>query len=174
MITSQPSMSGLQSSIGSNPTANLGSGFLPSSSTPIGSMVISSTCYPFGWNWNSGVSVPTINLIRSVTPPSILPYPRVSHVPSSLPFLGGTNPFGSYPFPRGGDASSGQHFPANVNIPRIYHFLGSTYSPSNVWKQGCNYFHGGSSYQVGNSYTPNSYMGGPYGPSGLNMPLPLG
>ena len=31
----------------------------------------------------------------------------------------------------------------------------------------------GSSYRGIHPYTPNLYMGGPYGPSSLNMPLPL-
>ena len=132
MITSQPSMSSSQSGIGFNPTANPGSGFLPSSSTPIGYTVISSTCYPFGWSWNSGVSAPTFNITESVTTLSVLPYLGVSHVPEILPFLGGTNPFGISPFLGGDHVSSCQPFPVNVNILGNHPFHRDTYSPSDV------------------------------------------
>ena len=132
VITSQPSMSGVQSVIGPNPTANLRSGFPPSFATPVRSIVMSSTGYPFGWNWNSGVSAQIVNPIRSVTPSSVLPYRGGINVPGSLPFRGGTNPLGSYPFPEGGHVYSGLPFPRNVNIPSSYPFPEDSYPPSNV------------------------------------------
>ena len=88
MITSQSSMSSVQFGIGPNRMTNLGSGFPPSSGTLVGSIVMSSTSYPFGWNWNSGVSSQTINFILSVPPSSVLPYPGGSNVFGSLSFVG--------------------------------------------------------------------------------------
>ena len=53
---------------------------------------MSSIGYPFGWNWNSGVSAKTFNHIGSAPPPIALPYPRGSNVSDGPPILGGTNP----------------------------------------------------------------------------------
>lgn len=64
-------MSCLESNIGQNPIVNLMSGFIPSSGTPVGSAIMSSIGFPFGWNCNSGASV--TNLIGSVPPSSGLP-----------------------------------------------------------------------------------------------------
>ena len=107
-------MFSVQSNIGPNPLANLGSGTPPSSGTLVRFIVMSNIGYLFGWKWNSGVSAQTINLIRSVPPLSHLPYPRGSNVSSGVTFLGNVNIFGSRPFLRG------------------------TYPPSNFWKQGGN------------------------------------
>ena len=60
MLTSQPTISGVQSKIGPNPMANLGSAFPPYSGTLVGSMVMS-TIGPFGWDWNIGVSEHTVS-----------------------------------------------------------------------------------------------------------------
>lgn len=130
MITSQLSISSIQSGIGPHPTANPGSGFPLSSNTPIGSTVMSSIGYLF--EWNSGVSAPTVNLIRSVPPLTGLPCPWDSNVSGGLPFLGGTSPHRSSPFRRGGHVSSGVPFLGNVNVHGSYPFLGGTYPPSNV------------------------------------------
>ena len=97
MIASQPSMIDIQIDIGPNPTTNLGSGFPPSSGTPLGSMVMSSIDYPFGRNWNIGVTSQTINLIGGVSPLSGLPYPRGSNVFDGLPFLGALISLGVLP-----------------------------------------------------------------------------
>ena len=76
MITSQPSMFSVQFGIGPNPISNLGSGFSTSFRTLVESMVMSSTCYSFGWNWNSGVSTQIVNMIGNVPLSSGLPYSR--------------------------------------------------------------------------------------------------
>jgi len=90
MITSQSSMSSVQSGIGLYPMTNPRSVFSPSPSIPLGSTVMPSIVYHFVWNWNSGVSPPTINPIGSAPLPSGLPYPRGNNVSSGLPFLGRT------------------------------------------------------------------------------------
>lgn len=145
MITCQPSMSTKQSGIGLNPMANPRSVFVPSSGSLVGSTIMSTTSYTFGWNWNRGVSAQT----ESVTPMSVLPYPREINGSVNIPFLGGTNILGIYPFLGGVHVSSRQPFPRNVNIPTSYYFPGGTYPPSNVWQQGENYFPMGQSYQGG-------------------------
>ena len=50
VITSQPSMSNIQSNIVPNLTVNLGSSFPPCSGTLIAFTIMSSTGYPFAWN----------------------------------------------------------------------------------------------------------------------------
>ena len=81
---------------------------------------MSNTSYPFGWNWNSGLSAQNINPIGSVPPRSGLGYLGGRNVSDGLPFLGGTNPLRIYRLHRGGHVSSGVPFPGNVNVPRRY------------------------------------------------------
>lgn len=142
--------------------------FIHLSSTLVGSIIVSSMGHPFGWNWNNGVSEKVVNLIGSVPPSSGLPYPGGSDVSRGFLFLRGTDPPRSYPFPFDGHVSSGLPFPENVNIPRSYHFPAGTYPPSNVWKQGGNYFPRGNTYQGGYSFAPNLYAERYYGSFCLN------
>lgn len=68
--------------------ANTMSGFPPSFTTPMDSMVLSSMGFPFGWNWNSVVSEKPINLTQSVPSSSVVPFPCDNNVSRALPFLG--------------------------------------------------------------------------------------
>lgn len=154
-------------------------GFLPSSGTLVGSTVMSSTSYPFGWNWNSGDSVTPVNFIVSVLPSSGFPFPRGSNASMGLPFLGGNNTLRISPFLGGIHVSSGLPFLKNVNVLGIYPLSRGTYPPSNFWKQGGTYppnnawKQGGNTFQGGYPSTPNSYMGVSYGCSVLDTPLHL-
>ena len=125
-------MSSLQLDIFPNPIVNPVSGFVPSSSTPIGLMVMSSMGYPFEWSWNSGFSTQTINPIASVPPPSCLPYLRESNFFGGFPFLAGTNPPRISPFLGYGHAFSGLPFPRNVNVLGSYPFPRGHLPPSNL------------------------------------------
>ena len=115
-----------------------------------------------------------INLTRSVSSLSGVPFPKGSNVYGSLPCLGGSHAPGVFPLPEGDHVSNGLPFHSNFNISRIFPFLCGTYPPSNLWKQGGNYFPRENTYHGGYSSTPSPYIGGPYGPFGINMSLPLG
>ena len=101
---------------------------------------MSSTNYHFGWNWNSGVSAPAINLIGTIPCLCGLHYTRGSNVSDGLPLLGGINPTRSSSFPRGSHVSRKVPFPRNVDILGSYHFPRVTYPLTDVWKHGGNYF----------------------------------
>ena len=92
-------MSFLQSSIGPITTIKIGSGFPPSSGTPIDNIVMSSTSFTFEWNQNSGVSATHSNPTRSVNSLSEVPFFSGSNVAKSFPFLGGSHPLGVSLFP---------------------------------------------------------------------------
>lgn len=96
MITSRPSMSSLQSSIGPNPAVNPTSGHLPSFGTPLDSVVMCSTCFPFKWNWNSGVSAIYTNPTMSVPSSSGVSFPMCNNVSRALPFLRGSHVLRSF------------------------------------------------------------------------------
>lgn len=67
------------------------SGFPLSFGTPVGSVFISSTSFPFKWNWNSMVSATSINPTASVHWLSGVQFPRGSNVSKGIPFLGGSH-----------------------------------------------------------------------------------
>ena len=92
---------------------------LPLHGTLIGSMIMSSMGYPFGWNWDSGPSATLINFIGCIPPSSYFPYLGGSNVSRDIPFLRGTNLPRISPFSRGNHDSSGLPFLDNVNIHGI-------------------------------------------------------
>lgn len=143
--------------------------FSPSFGIHVDSLVMSSTSFHFGWNWNNGVSATPINITGSVNPYRVFQLLKGSNIYRGLPFLGGIHSLGSFPLVRGKNAFGSLSFPINVNILGIFLFPRGTYAPSNIFQEGVNYLYEGNIYQGIYSPSLSLYIGGPYDPFGLNF-----
>lgn len=100
----------------------------------------SSTSFPFGWNWNSGVSSTSVHPTSSVKSLNGVPFHGGNNVSRGLPFLGGSHSPWIFPLIVVGHVSCVLPFLGNVSIPRRFPFPWGTYSPTNIFTQGGTYF----------------------------------